>query len=150
MKRLTDEQIAKMKKEAGNWMMDMHVNDDVIVDFCMDSKLHKIFVNHEECSLKDVEFTEEEIKKIREVEEQRNILVYYVIQDEGIWPDGAKFSRYTYLYVTSYEEDWKMYREGITSTGCIPACVVNMDEPECSELTEIVFQCVKGMILNAS
>lgn len=150
MKKLTEEQIARMKREAGNWMMDMHIDDNVIIDFCMDDKLHKIYVNHEKRSLMDEELTEEEIRNIKEVEEKYNILVYYVIRDEGMWPDGVRFPRYTYLYVTSYEEDWEMYRNGITETNFIPAYVQNLDEPAYSELTEILFRCIKGMIMNAS
>lgn len=150
MNKLTDEQIAKMKEEAGNWMRAMRVKEEVISDFCQEDKLHKVYVNHDEQSIMEEELSRGELRKIKEVEERYNVLVYYVIRDEAMWQDGTVFSRYTYLYITSYEEDWEMYRNGIKETKCIPAYVQNADEPACSELTEISFRCIKGVLINAS
>ena len=40
---------------------------------------------------------------------KKNNIVYYIIKDDGLWPDGCKFPRYTLLYVDSYIEDYNQY-----------------------------------------
>jgi hypothetical protein len=151
MEKLTEKQLKNMKEEAIRWMTEMQVDSDVIARFQQENRIHKIFVNHDERKMRDDELTNDELKKIRELEEKKGFLVYYVIQDNGLWPeDGEEFPRYTYLCVPCYENIWQMCRESIADTGMIPAYVENMDEPEYSEYAEISFRCVHGMILNAS
>jgi hypothetical protein len=151
MEKLTEKQLKNMKDEAIHWMTEMQVDSDVIARFQQENKIHKIFVNHDERKLRDDELTNDELKKIRELEEKKGFLVYYAIQDIGLCPfDGEKFTRCTYLCIQRNEDIWQSYREGIADTGMIPAYVENVDEPEYSEYAEISFRCVQGMILNAS
>ena len=42
------------------------------------------------------------------------------------------------------------HEECIGRCGTCPAYVVNMEDPDCSEITEFVYQNVEGMIVNAS
>ena len=74
-----------------------------------------------------------------------------MIQDEGLWPDGCTFPRYTFLHVDEYVNDYQMVKdECIGRCGTVPAYVINLEEPECSELAEIKFMNVNGLIINAS
>lgn len=40
--------------------------------------------------------------------------------------------------------------DAIKRCGTCPAYIVNMEEPDCSEITEFVYQNIEGMIINAS
>lgn len=95
--------------------------------------------------------TDEEEAMIRNFEKEYDVAVYYVIQDEGIWPDGCTFPRYTLLYIGQNEEEWDMDKEEcIIRCKTLPAYVVNMDVPDCSEITEIGYQVVGGTIINVT
>lgn len=111
----------------------------------------KIVVNHEEKTIRRQKITDEEREMINKIEEEYEFFVYYLIEDEGTWPDGCTFKRYTLPYVDKNEKGYKMEREEcIGRCGTCPAHVVNMEDPDCSEITEFVYQNVKGMIVNAS
>lgn len=111
----------------------------------------KIVVNHEEKSIRRKKITDEEREMINKIEEEYDFLVYYLIEDEGVWPDGCTFKRYTLPYVSSDKEEYEMDREdAIKRCGTCPAYIVNMEDPDCSEITEFVYQNVEGMIVNAS
>lgn len=120
--------------------------------FLMNRSLDKkIIVNHKEKSVKRVDITDEELQMIKKIETKYNFIVYYLIEDEGIWPDGCTFKRYTLPYVDRNEDDYEMEREEcINRCGTCPAYVVNMEDPDCSEITEFRFQNVDGLIINAS
>lgn len=120
--------------------------------FLMNRSLDKkIIVNHKEKSVKRVDITDEELQMIKKIETEYNFIVYYLIEDEGIWPDGCIFKRYTLPYVDRNEDDYEMEREEcINRCGTCPAYVVNMEDPDCSEITEFRFQNVDGLIINAS
>jgi hypothetical protein len=139
-----------MKNEAIRRMTEMQIDSDVIAKFQQENKIHKVFVNHDECRFRDEELTDVELNKIRELEKEKGCLIYYVSQDKGLWPDGEKFPRYTYLCVSHYENDWTMEREGIAGTNTIPAYVENLDAPEYLEYGDIVFRCEQGRIVNLS
>ena len=111
----------------------------------------KIVVNHEEKSIRRKKITDEEREMIDKIEEEYDFFVYYLIEDEGVWPDGYPFQRYTLPYVGKNEEGYKKEREEcIGKCGTCPAYVVNMEDPDCSEITEFVYRNVEGMIVNAS
>ena len=111
----------------------------------------KIVVNHEEKSIRRKKITDEEREMIDKIEEEYGFFVYYLIEDEGVWPDGCTFKRYTLPYVSSNEEEYEMDREDVIKRcGTCPAYIVNMEDPDCSEITEFVYQNVEGMIVNAS
>lgn len=111
----------------------------------------KIVVNHEEKSIRRKKITDEEREMIDKIEEEYDFFVYYLIEDEGVWPDGCTFKRYTLPYVDKNEEDYEMESEEcIGRCGTCPAYIVNMEDPDCSEITEFVYQNVEGMIINAS
>lgn len=114
-------------------------------------EITKVFVNHEAHSVRRDEITDEEMQLIRNLEAEKNIIVYYMIQDEGLWPDGCTFPRYTFLHVDEYVNDYQMVKdECIGRCGTVPAYVMNLEEPGCSELAEIMFMNVNGLIINAS
>ena len=111
----------------------------------------KVYVKHEEHSVRRDEITDDEMQMIRKLEAERNIIIYYMIQDEGQWPDGGAFSRYTFLHVDEYVNDYQMVKEEcIVRCGTVPAYVMNLDEPDCSELAEIKYMNVGGLIINVS
>ena len=117
-----------------------------------DWTLTKAVVNWEEYSIDDSEaLTDEEREMVNTFEEKYEGAVYYVIQDEGFWPDGCSFPRYTFLYVSQYEDEWEFDKEDcIESCGTAPAYVINMEEPECSEITEILCGKFEGKLYNRS
>ena len=111
----------------------------------------KVYVKHEEHSVRRDEITDDEMQMIRKLEAERNIIIYYMIQDEGQWPDGGAFSRYTFLHVDEYVNDYQMVKEEcIVRCGTVPSYVMNLDEPDCSELAEIKYMNVGGLIINVS
>lgn len=114
-------------------------------------EIPKVFVNHETHSVRRDEIADGEMQLIRKLEAEKNIVIYYMIQDEGLWPDGCTFSRYTFLHVDEYVNDYQMVKdECIGRCGTVPAYIMNLEDPECSELTEITFMNVNGLIINAS
>ena len=111
----------------------------------------KVVVNHKDKSVRRVDITDDELKMIKEFENKYGYIVYYLIEDEGVWPDGCTFKRYTMPYVSPNEEEYEMDKEdAIKGCGTCPAYVVNMEDLDCSEITEFMFHNVGGMIINAS
>lgn len=131
-------------------LMNAHYQDRWMI--LMNRSLDKtIVVDHKAKSVRRVDITEEELQMIKEFEKEYGYIVYYLIKDEGLWPDGCTFTRYTMPYVSTYEEEYEMDKEdAIKSCGTCPAYVVNMECPDCSEITEFRYQNVDGMIINAS
>ncbi len=119
--------------------------------FLTNRKFIKTAVNHDERVIRHMQATDEETQIVRKWEKEKNSIVYYIIQDEGLWPDGCKFPRYTLLYVDSYTKEYKRVKENcILQFGTVPAYVINMEDPRCSEYGEIVFKNVKGFLANIS
>jgi len=83
-------------------------------------------------------------------EQEKEDLVYYLIQDEGLWPDGCSFPRYTVLYVDKYKDEYEHIKKYIQMCEIVPAYVINQEATECSEITEIGFRNVSGLIINAT
>ena len=111
----------------------------------------KIVVNHEEKSVRKQALTENEIQMIKEHEERLGFICYYLIQDEGIWPDGCTFPRYTLLFVDTNEEEYEWERtETIERCGMVTAYVINMEDQDCSEYSEIMYRNVGGNLINLS
>ena len=77
-------------------------------------------------------------------------MVYYVIKDEGLWPDGCSFPRYTVLYVNKHKEEYEGIKEYIQKYKILPAYVINQEASECSEMTEIGFRNVSGILMNVT
>ena len=137
--------------EAGDRLKLMKVAECDRQELLLGREITKVFVNHEAHSVRRDEITDEEMQLIRKLEAEKNIIVYYMIQDEGLWPDGCTFPRYTFLHVDEYVDDYQMVKdECIGRCGTVPAYVMNLEEPECSELAEIMFMNVNGLIINAS
>jgi len=131
-------------------LMNAHYKDRWII--LMNRGLEdKVVVNHREKTVRRVEVTDEELQMIKRIEAEYDFIVYYLIEDEGVWPDGCTFKRYTLPYVDKNEEGYAMDREEtIKRCGTCPAYVVNMEDSDCSEITEFVYQNVGGLIVNAS
>lgn len=141
----------KMFYEAGDRLKLMKVAECDRQELLLGREITKVFVNHEAHSVRRDEITDEEMQLIRKLEVEKNIIVYYMIQDEGLWPDGCTFPRYTFLHVDEYVNDYQMVKdECIGRCGTVPAYVMNLEETECSELAEIMFMNVNGLIINAS
>lgn len=137
-----------MFNEAVERMQLLNISEDDIEKF-RNGKLTKADVDNENMRVCRRDASDEDIKLVREVEESKNILVYYVIKDTGIWPDGAKFTRYTLLHVDQYESDYEMVKdECIGRCGTVYAYIVNTEEPEYSELAEFPFESVDGILVN--
>ena len=137
--------------EAGDRLKLMKVAECDRQELLVGREITKVFVNHEAHSVRRDEIADEEMQLIRKLEAEKNIAIYYMIQDEGLWPDGCTFPRYTFLHVDEYVDDYQMVKdECIGRCGTVPAYVMNLEEPECSELAEIMFMNVNGLIINAS
>lgn len=140
----------KMISEAIERMEMMGVDSGDIERFKENNRIVKVLVNHDAHTLCHDEMTAEEVKMIEEFE-ANNFVVYYLIQDEALWPDGERFQRYAMLYVDEYENDYEYVKEdAIQDCGTVPAYVVNTDCPDYSEHTEIGFRNVGGLLLNAT
>lgn len=114
-------------------------------------QITKCLVDFNNKTLKDKELTDEERQYITDFENRYQGIVYYVIQDEGMWPDGSIFERYTLLYVSKYENEWQMEKEGcIKKYKTVPAYVINKEEFKYSELAEIGYAEVAGYIMNVT
>lgn len=142
----------KMKLEALERLTLLNTSPLSRAKILNDWQLTKCVVDFENETVNDEEpITEEEFSLIKKFEERYEGKVYYLIQDEGMWPDGCMFPRYTFLYVSKYESDWEMDKvECIQRCKTIPAYVMNLEEPECSEMTEISYKLVEGTIINMS
>ena len=80
----------------------------------------------------------EDLERIRDFEEQYNVLVYVVVRSfTGIGKMDA------YLYVSDHEEEWGLDWDGLKGMGPL-AYVYNHDMPDCSE-----FGCI-GIELSAA
>lgn len=111
----------------------------------------KVVVDHKAKSVRRVDITDEELEMIKKIEEKFDFICYYLIQDEGVWPDGCTFDRYTLLYVSKNEEEYEMDKEdAIKGCGTVPVYVINMEDDDCSEITECRFMNVGGLLINAS
>ncbi len=131
-------------------LMEAHYKDRwmILMNRGLDSK---IVVNHEEKSVRRVDITDDELKMIKKIELENDFIIYYMIEDEGLWPDGCTFKRYTLPYVGRNEEEYEMEREdAIKGCGTCPAYVVNMEDPRCSEITEFRYNNVGGLLINES
>lgn len=111
----------------------------------------KIRANHEEKWIRREEVTEEERQWIKEMEEKYNFLCYYAILDEGMWPDGCTFPRFTLLYVGEDSGSYRMVKEDcIKKYETIPAYIINLEDRSCSEFAEICFRNIRGNLINIS
>lgn len=120
-------------------------------NFFVDKKIAKSYVDHKNCFVRKSSFTDEEFEMVKEFVKRTGHICYYLIEDEGMWPDGGIFHRYTILYVDENEQEYDMVKEEcIGRCGTIPAYVVNMEEPDCSELTEFSYEVVDGLLINLS
>lgn len=139
-----------MLQEAKERMKLMQVSFDDIDAFFKEKKITKIVVDHVNMRVCKQELTEEEKGIITQLEQERGYLVYYLIQDEGIWPDGCSFPRYTVFYVNKYKNEYEQIKKYIQRHEIVPAYVINQEAPECSELAEIGFRNVSGFIINVT
>lgn len=74
---------------------------------------------------------DEDLKRIREFEEQYNAVVYVVIRS---YTDIGKMD--SYLYVSDHEEEWERDRDDLENLSPI-AYVYNHDAPYCSEFGSV-------------
>lgn len=140
-----------MFDEASDRLKLMKADDGDLQRFLEGREITKVFVNHEEHFIRKDEITNEEMQLIRRLEAEKNMIIYYMIEDEGLWPDGYPFPRYTFIYVDENESDYQMVKdECIEGCGTVPAYVYNLEEPSCSEFGEIIFRNISGLLINVS
>ena len=139
-----------MYQEAIERMKLLGVSEKSVDSFLEDKAITKCVVDHLNMRVGKQILNDEEKELINQVEQERDYLVYYLIEDEGLWPDGCSFPRYTVLYVNKYREEYEQVKKCIQRYDIIPAYVINREEPRCSELTEIGFRNVSGLIINAT
>lgn len=140
-----------MVKEAAERLRLMKVSKDDVELFLSENTIQKVHVNFEDEIIIKERITDEELQMIHQIEEEKDVIIYYMIQDEGIWLDGCTFPRYTFLHVDKYIDDYKMVKEEcIKRCKMVMAYVVNMEEADYSELTEIAYRNCGGVIINAS
>jgi len=141
-----------MWAEAKERLELMEVDPVDVRNICDKESLEfKVVVDRRERTVRKVAITDEEIQMIKKMENDFNFVFYYLIEDEGIWPDGCTFKRYTLPYVGKYEEEYEMDKEdSIKACGTCPAYVVNIEDPDCSEVTEFGFRNIEGVIINES
>ena len=100
-----------MVKEAAERLRLMKVSKDDVELFLSENTIQKVHVNFEDEIIIKERITDEELQMIHQIEEEKDVIIYYMIQDEGIWPDGCTFPRYTFLHVDKYIDDYKMVKE---------------------------------------
>lgn len=149
MKELTFKE--KMQLEALERLSLLNVSALARAKFLNGCQVTKSIVDFENETITASEPTDTELEIIRKFEEEYGGLVYYMIEDTAMYPDGYEFSRYTFLYVTKYESDWEMDKEDcIGRCKTVPAYVYNCDDPNYSEITECSYKNVKGLLLSLS
>lgn len=131
-------------------LMESHYQEQLAV--LIDEKVDKkIVVDHVQKSVRRADITDDEYRMIKDFENQYGYFVYYLIEDEGRWPDGCSFKRYTMPYVGPNEEEYDFEKEEVIKRcGNCPAYVVNTEDSSASEFTEFAFQNVGKMIINVS
>ncbi len=140
-----------MHLEAIKRMELLSIDEKHLSLFMINRQFIKTYVDHSKGIVRYAEITKEEKQMVQKWEREKNSIVYYMIQDEGLWSDGCKFPRYTLLYVDSYAKDYKMVKEDcILKFGTVPAYVINMEEADYSEYGEILFKNVNGLLVNIS
>ncbi len=142
----------KIKKiamqEANDRMRLLGIREEDIRNFGY-GELTKVYVNHSEKRLNKESLTPKELEMIMEVEEEKDVLVYYVIKDKGVWPDGAEFERYTLAIVDTYIDDFAFVKEDcIKGTLTLPAYIINAEDPGCSGREEFGFKIINGYMIN--
>lgn len=144
---MIDEKKERMMAEAFERMELLEI-DEKAVNLFKAGSLTRIDVDNENLLVRSTVPEPEDLEVVRRAEERYGCLVYYIIKDKGMWPDGCTFDRYTLPYVSKYESDYKMEKEGIVKLGMLPAYVANMEDPECSEISAFRFENVEGLIVN--
>lgn len=138
-------------KEAIERMELLGINNEHRRLFTTNKKFIKTAVDHDKKIIRKMEATYEETQMVQKWEKENNSIVYYLIQDNGLWPDGCTFLRYTLLYVDACTKDYKMVKEDcILKYGTVPAYIINIEDSRYSEYGEILFMNVNGFLANIS
>lgn len=137
-------------QEANDRMELLGIKEEAINNFIL-GDLTKIHVIHAEKRIMKEDLTLEELEMVRQIEEIKDVLVYYVIKDTGHWPDGEEFDRYTFAIVDTYLDDYEFIKkECIKDCQTLPAFIINMQVPEYSNQEEFEFRVISGVMINAS
>ena len=137
-----------MQKEAVERMQLLGVSEDAIELFKSGS-LQKVNVDHRLGVIIHCEPTAEELQMVKEIEDKYEEMTYYLIMDEGIWPDGCLFPRYTLATVDTNVNDYDFVKDDcIGACKTLPAYIVNMEDPDCSEISEFGYRMVSGTLIN--
>ena len=142
----------EMKKIAMNEAVErmdlIGISESDIVHFSL-GKLTKVVV--ENGTIVRDELSQDEQEMIEKIEKKYDVIVYYVIKDLGVWPDGKMFDRYTLAFVDTYEGDYDFVKNDcIKTTKTLSAYIVNVEEPRCSGVEEFRFKVLAGCMINAS
>ena len=139
-----------MQTEAIERMKLLGISENAIEIF-KKGGFEKVTVDHKSGTIKHCEPTAEELELVKEIEDKNDQLAYYLIQDEGIWPDGCSFQRYTVVTVDTYVTDYSLVKDDcIANCKTLPAYIVNMEEPDYMEMAEFGYRVVGGALINIS
>ena len=75
--------------EAGDRLKLMKAAECDWMGLLSEREITKVYVDHKECSVRRAEITDEEMRLIRKLEAEKNIVIYYMIQDECIGRCGT-------------------------------------------------------------
>lgn len=137
-----------MYQEAKERMELLQISPEDIDSFFVDKEITKIDVDHENLKIIKGVLNDEEKEMVRQIEQEKEFLVYYLIKDEGLLLDGCSFARYTVLFVDKYKLDYENMKESIREYRMVPAYVINQEIPEYAEITFFGYRNVDGTIIN--
>ena len=151
LKRLYKEAVARMKI--------LGVSGEDVEKFSK-GEYTKIFVDHENRSVRKMDPTQEEIEMVKKAEKEANIpfLAYYIISDSISWPNGETNTRYILPHVWDEKWDndsdeehkegelWGNVRRNMLKYKRVPCYTVNADIPDYSEFGELPYQMLNGML----
>lgn len=124
--------IEEKKQEAVRRMKALDYFDLSIKEF---EKFGKVMINEPPVGAHYyIDEDEELVRKIKELEERDNILVYAVVRK--FYKEGTMDS---FLFVEDYEEEWEYFDEDLPS-GIIMSYTFNRFDPGCSEYGSIGFR----------
>ena len=117
--------------------------------FLNDGKIPKIVYNYFTRTLKRGRMSKKTIQLIRDLEQEKDITIFYMIDDTVLLNNGCRLHRYIFLYVFNKSARKckvdAMIR--VRSWGIVPVYALNLHVPEFSEFGSSYFRNINGIIL---
>ena len=139
----------EMVLEAAEKLELLGISEEEIENFQNRQEIPAVFVNHKEKKLCKFVLEQEQKDIIEKLKKDKDMLVYYVIIDTGLWQDGCVFKRWSFLTLHNDKSEWNMEKEeSIVKYSCVMAYVYNCEEPGYAGLCEMPFRNVNGYLVN--